>query len=377
MKKVLIFKMGDMAYSSMRVFADELGKELQAIGVQAEYFDSRKESLKTLEALAGKSYSAVIDFNSKLPCMEIEGVGYLLDEIDAPFFNYILDHPIYHHASLERMLKNYHVISVDKDHAEYVRRWYPHIRDVHALPLGAVRTESSTLPKQYKILFPATFLNSADYYEMIKELPQMMRKPVLDIIEVLKADTSCIYETAAMQVYERENLPMEFRVFAQNNFLADIYIRAYFREKVLGAAAKSGQLLAVCGEKYNESSIINYSNVTIIPQVNYKKSLELISSAEFVLNVMPWFKAGIHDRVLNSMINGAISITDSSHMLEEYFTDGKDYVGYSLEKITEIPEIIEHIVSDKSRQSEILRNAKEKAEKMTFKRHAEILNSII
>ncbi|MBO5459413.1 MAG: glycosyltransferase family 1 protein [Lachnospira sp.] len=373
MKKVLIFKMGNMAYSSMRVFADELGKELQKIGVEVEYFDSQKESLETLEALAGKSYSAVIDFNSKLPGVEIEGVGYLLDEIDAPFFNYILDHPIYHHASLERMLKNYHIISVDKDHTEYVKCHYPHVRSVHTLPLGAVRAESGVLSKQYEILFPATFLNPDEYYEMIKQLPQMMREPVIDIIEILKSDTSCSYETAAMQVYERENLPMEFRVFAQSNFLADIYIRAYFREKVLEAVAKSGQPLAVCGEKYNESSITEYSNVTIIPEVNYKESLELIARSEFVLNVMPWFKAGIHDRVLNSMINGAVSITDSSRMLEGYFTDGKDYAGYSLERITEIPEVIANIVSDKNRQSEIIRNAEEKAEKMTFKRHVEIL----
>ena len=369
--------MGNMAYSSMRIFADELGKELQSIGIEVEYFDSEKESLETLEALAGKSYAAVVDFNSKLPSLEIEGSGYLLDEIDAPFFNYILDHPIYHHANLEHKLKNYNVISIDEDHTEYIKSWYPHIKNVYTFPLGAIKAENSPADKQYKIIFPATFLNPEAYYEMIKELPDMMRRPIESIIEILQSDTACSYEAAVMQVYKNENSPMEFRIFSQSNFLADIYIRAYYREKVLETIASSGLPIAVCGEKYNESGITKYNNVTIIPEVNYKESLELIARSEFVLNVMPWFKAGIHDRVLNSMINGAISITDSSRILERHFADGKDYVGYSLDRIKELPDSIEQLVFDESKKADILRSAKEKSEEMTFKVHAKWLDSII
>ncbi len=45
--------------------------------------------------------------------------------------------------------------------------------------------------------------------------------------------------------------------------------------------------------------------------------LKAISQAKISLNVMPWFKEGAHDRVFNSMLNGAVCFTDWSLYFEE------------------------------------------------------------
>lgn len=378
MKKILIFQMGDMAYSSTRVFAEELGKELERKDIAVEYFDAKKESPETLEALAGKSFDAVIDFNSRLPGIIKDEKGYLLDYIDAPFFNYILDHPIYHHGNLEHQLKNYHVISIDEGHTSYIKQWYPHIQSVQTFPIGAIQAQNIDKEKKDShILFPATYLNPRDYYEMIGQLPKMMKDTVLEIIDILLADTACTYENAAMQVYERSKQSMNFPLFAQSNFLADIYVRAYFREKVLETAANAGLPITVCGEKYQESRFVDYKNVTVLQEVSYRESIELIAQSAFVLNVMPWFKAGIHDRVLHAMRNRAVCITDSSSLMQRYFTEQKDYIGYSLERLEALPEQLHKILSDTQKQYEIAESAAKKAEKMTFARQAEFFASFI
>ena len=105
-----------------------------------------------------------------------------------------------------------------------------------------------------------------------------------------------------MQVYKEYDTGMAFPVFAQSNFLADVYVRALCRERVLEAAAKSGLPVRIFGEKYQESSIGEFSNVTVLPQMSYRDSLSAIAESAFVLNVMPWFKSGIHDRVLNACL---------------------------------------------------------------------------
>lgn len=373
MKKVLIFKMGNVAYASTRVFAETFGGELEKKNVSVTYFDFKKETSETLEALSGQSYDAVIDFNSRLPGAIQDGAGYFLDSIDAPFFNYILDHPVYHHANLNHQLKNYHVICIDNDHAAYVKKWYPHIKSVQTAPVGAIRAEGAAGKKEQTILFPATYLNPHDYYAMLKELPAVMKDSALEMIEILFSDTACTYEEAAMQVYQRKEESMEFPVFAQSNFLADIYVRAYFREKVLETLAKSGLPMKVCGEKYQQSKICSFKNVAVLPQVSYRESLTLIQQSAFVLNVMPWFKSGIHDRVLNAMINGAVCITDSSNLLEQYFIAQRDYIGYSLDCIEELPQIVCALMADSGRQSEIAACAYKKAAYMTFAKTAELL----
>ena len=66
---------------------------------------------------------------------------------------------------------------------------------------------------------------------------------------------------------------------------------------------------------------------------------------------MPWFKSGIHDRVLNAMYNGAVSITDSSSMMDTCFTPQQDYIAYSLDRIEALPDLLNTYVPDEDFQS--------------------------
>lgn len=103
------------------------------------------QAAAVLERYIGKEYAAVIDFNSKLPRLMCDDATYYLDTIQAPFFNYILDNPLYHHATLQCPLQRYHVLLVDEEHAAYVRKHYPHIQGTHMLSLGAMKRLSEKL----------------------------------------------------------------------------------------------------------------------------------------------------------------------------------------------------------------------------------------
>ena len=205
MKKILLFQMNGIAYDSTRFFSSCLGKALENAGIEVTWFDFQRQTMKDLEALCGQSFDAVIDYNSKLPGAVLDDGTPFLNHIQAPFYNYILDHPVYHHANLSVLLENYHVICIDDDHNKYISKWYPHIKSVHTLSVGAAKAENAVKSEQHRkegILFPATYLNPRDYYELITALPDSMQKYTKAVLDCLLSDTHCTFEAAAMQVYK-------------------------------------------------------------------------------------------------------------------------------------------------------------------------------
>ena len=76
---------------------------------------------------------------------------------------------------------------------------------------------------------------------------------------------------------------------------------------------------------------------------------------------MPWFKDGAHDRVFNSMLNGAICITDHSIYLDEIIKPGKQAIFYNINYIEMLPMIIKHSLDNIPRLEKMQKEAFEYA----------------
>lgn len=380
-KKVLIFKVDKIAYHSTDVFADKLGAALKKSGAVVEFFDAAQKCEDDLQQLMTSDYDILIDFNSKLPSLVMEDDSCYLNHVPGRFVNYILDHPAYHHTNLARRLNRYHIICLDDTHETYIRRYYPHIQSVHTYPLGAIASENvskcGVKPFQERsasILFLGTYLDPKAYYEIIKQLPKEVSQIISGVADRMMQETGLLYEEAVRRELEhRKMLPdkkTDFAGFAQSLCLADIYVRAWFREQILWQAAETGLALTVCGEKYEESPIAACKNVQILGQVDYKKGLEMMSDVRFVLNVMPWFKSGIHDRVVNAMANGAVCISDDSARMKKQFIAGQDYISYSIADIKNIAGSIAAAVQDETACVNMAGSAFEKVKHQTFEQVA-------
>lgn len=386
---VLIFKMEGIAYNSTRLFADMLAYGFKMTGAVVDIFDITKNgNIQELEELKGKNYDAVIDFNSKLPDLIMDNNDgkemYFLDSINGPFYNYIVDHPVYHHKFLAHKLKNYNVICIDENHAEYIRQFYPHIKNIFVEPLGAIEADNInglmedmgisdkgiyskgiTDHRKNAILFPGTYLDPVGYYEIIEAMPDNMKNGIKAVIDIMENNPGLTYESAVRK-YVLQKKAVNNGVNNTMYFMADIYMRAVTRQNVLEEFARAGAKLVICGEKYDESSLSQYENVKIIPQVSYVQSLYLMHNYRYVLNIMPLFKAGIHDRVVNSMINGAVSISDSNSLMDRYFEKGSDYLCYDITDKKSIKKLVSDINNERADWKLISQNAYKKAKSMTF-----------
>ena len=81
-----------------------------------------------------------------------------------------------------------------------------------------------------------------------------------------------------------------------------------------------------------------------------------------LLNILPNFKDGIHDRVLTAMCNGSVSITDSSTYLKEQFQDGEDIVFYELNQMEKLPDRILQLQKDEAKMAQIAQKGYQKVQ---------------
>ena len=285
----------------------------------------------------------------------------------------ILDHPLYHNSVLKQPLKNMRVVCLDETHAEYIRKHYSHIKEVIVMPLPA-DTAKNLVPyneRSRNVLFTGTYTSSEDIVALamrsggdsveIKNFQTMHKEPAQEFINSMQIfnkmagyllENPCetiekAYTFALGDITDETALKETAAAFADGlelNFLADMFIRTVIREELLMEMLRNGIDVDIFGhgwEKFVEkcgnvekSEGRFKGKINICGEVDYRQLPELYADTKIALNVLPWFKAGQHDRIALAMCNGCVCVTDESIYLEKKFVDGENIFMYSLEDMT-------------------------------------------
>ncbi|MCR4842114.1 MAG: hypothetical protein K5840_02505 [Eubacterium sp.] len=355
------------------------------MGWDVTVFDGAKEDLQDLDLLSGQKFDAIIDFNSQMPKLDTTDDEYYLDTIDAPFYDYILDHPMFHHDMLKHELRNFHVICIDEDHVDYIKEWYPHIRSVTMLPLPGTKADE-IIPFQKRsipILFTGTYTDPHMILGLVQNFGRHLKKEMTDLIEILTEDPSKTMEAAFEELirstgYDGESLPDFFPTRMHAYFLVETYITAYFRSKAVMNAAAAGIPMTIVGHNWEKCNPLQaLSHVQIKPPVDFDRTFGLMADSQIVFNVMPWFKNGCHDRIMSAALNGAVPMSDRSGWFDGRATHGEDILLYSLEHTEDIPNILSRAFDDMPNLERIAENAQKKAVPHNWRNRCEKLAEII
>lgn len=141
----------------------------------------------------------------------------------------------------------------------------------------------------------------------------------------------------------------------------DWAIRMYQRERVVEVLAASGQELYLLGRGWENHPSAGLPNVhRIDDRIPYKDTLAYMGNARINLNVMPWFKAGTHDRIFNALLQKSVPLTDASSWITEHFTDGTDIALYDLKHLEMLPQITQRLLKDSELAEHIIQKGYEK-----------------
>lgn len=346
MKKIILFE-GDI--ETQGYFSIQMKKELERLGHPVYLYDLKSPWKSSMEMLAfiEKGNTIVLSFNFHGMCMEPQFLDekgtYIWDGLEIPCYNILADHPYYYYQRLAEAPKNYIQLSIDQGHEAFMKRFFPEVKLGPFLPLGGtelaeiVRTsEKDGIPcellpervcsrrpiaeREIDVIFTGNYADPARFEKYITRLGDEYTQFYYEIIDDLLENPQQTVEEV-VERYLRREIPevteAELKETMQNITFIDLYIRYYARGQVVRALVDAGVKVHVFGDKWNELVCEHPENLINGDSLYSEECLYQIQNSKISLNVLPWFRGGPHDRIFNSMLNGAVCLTDSNPYLDE------------------------------------------------------------
>ncbi len=380
---ILLFESRDLCYESNQYFMECMAEAFEKQGFPVQICDLSAGMEEKLEGILEKreQFLAAIDFNSLLPRLEIEdGIPYIT-ALGVPFFNYLVDHPLYHHTGIKRSFPGYSVICIDICHKRYIEEYYPHIERVFYLPLGAMKAdmERSSGQKRLELLFLGTYESEQTLYLEIADYPKQHRQELLALIEMMDADPELTQEAALARYLLDQGKEVSREVFAQKmneDYLADKYLRNLKRREAVLAAAAAGVPFTIMGHGWEQFGDIWGKHVTVRTGIGFAAAVQMMANARMLLNVTPGFHGGLHDRVYSAMINQAVCFTEDGRFAREQLADGVNAVLYDSKDMGALTEKIRNLYEHPGRLERIAKSAYQKADRRdTWMKRVEMLTA--
>lgn len=371
--KVLIFQSKRLSYDSSWCFAKMLCRSLKRQGISVRLFLLSEDIAgqeEELRALTLDHFDGIFDINSRLPNVMLDD-RYYLDYFDAPFFHMIVDHPMHLHYSLQIPLQNYYVLCLDRYHQNYIKTYYPHIKEVIFFPFAGILAGDFTpdiplnIPvkdRPVDLLFPGTYTPLGYYREQMENISNDQWEMTEHILSKMKQGSTGTID----ELYRQEILPDTdfFPLKLHKSRLIDRYIREWYREEILQALLEAGIHVHVMGFRWEMYDTKHSSRLVLHPPCSYVEQLCALTESKMILNVQPLFQDGPHDRVMNAMMNRSVAITDSCDYLAEHFKAGEDLILYDKNNPQEAAQQISGLLKDADRLEMIAANGYQKTVQM-------------
>lgn len=400
MKRIVMFEGG---VETLAYFAHRMAEQFECMGYLVFFYDLQDEerSAKKLRKFIRPRETALVTFNfqglEKEAGVYRAGIGYIWDDYGIPCYNIAADHPYFYDDRLRELPQDYHHISIDRRQQAYFKEFYPEYREAGFLPLAgtelatavtaaasggtelaAATTAAAASGKRYDVILTGNYTKLSFFEPYINWINDEYAAFYRGIIDDLLAHPAQTVEEAALAHCEREmgkEPNDELRIALHKMIFIDLYVRNYWRGLAVRTLVNAGITVHVVGKGWEElEDVTNPGNLIVHPQTDSLTCLRMLSEAKVSLNVMPWFKDGAHDRVFNSILNGAVCVTDTSKYLCEELSEGEGVCYFTLEEIGRLPEIVRELLADEARLRETLERGKKKVrEKHTWAKRAETL----
>lgn len=281
----------------------------------------------------------------------------------------MVDHPFYYHKFLPYLPKDYTQISIDREHESYLKRFFPEMKRGPFLPLaGTSLWTEKTLPgfdeRPIDVVFTGNYTPPSEFETAIRRLNDEYTQFYYGIIQDFIEHPHLGMDKGIIRHLEEKAEDADedgIREVMPNMIFIDLYVRHHFRGEVVKRLADSGIRVYCFGAGWDRLACRHPENIIKGSVLDSLGCLQQISRAKISLNVMPWFKDGAHDRVFNSMLNGAVCFTDWSRYMKEILRDENDVFFYELDQLETLPDQVRSLLADRTRWETVQKEAYETA----------------
>lgn len=280
----------------------------------------------------------------------------------------MVDHPLYYYKQLAEGDEDWTLVCIDRDHQAFAQKYYPQYGKIHFLPLAG--TELATLPhssyetipyeeRQIDILFAGNYVRIPMLEQGMSGMEPENRAYYFDRIRSLigHPERSLDQELIGSLMFEFPEITREELLETLYHMcVIDLYVRSYFRREIICSLAEAGLCVHVIGKDWDKAGCTKPENLIMTGELDSLQCLEYMRNSKISLNVMPWFKKGAHDRIFNGMLQNCVVLTDSSQYLDGLMEPGKEYAGFSLVHLDELPGQVKRILEEPENACRIAEN---------------------
>lgn len=374
--RIVLFYSG---VESFNYFTDQLNQELQQRNCETFILDLNNPPANNPHSYAffEKYIQSKVD-----AALCFDGFGLkdslfidLWNELHTVTVNILMDHPLRFHTTMERHPKKYIQFCCDRNHVDYVKRYFSNeVARVAFMPhAGTLPVTEKVIPfskRKYDILFTGTYYRPKEQWKKINQwFPQgeFMNQFYQVMAEHMYDNHTLTAEQAALDTIEQFGMQVSEQqkktIFRCSEPL-DWMMRLHQRERVVQVLAEAGFELWLLGRGWENHPSAGLLNVhRIDDRIPFAQTLPYMADAKICLNVMPWFKSGTHDRIFNTFLQHSLPLTDPSSWIEENYVPGEEIAFYHLDHLEELPAITEHFLNAEDVSQDMIEKGYEKTRK--------------
>ncbi|AOZ97162.1 glycosyltransferase family protein [Butyrivibrio hungatei] len=253
-----------------------------------------------------------------------------------PVYTYLVDHPRYYFDELFEPKCELNVICCDRNHVGFCEIFYSKVSRVFFVPQGGEEVELQIPMDKRK--------NDVIYMGNCKEEISSFSVPSVIFGREKEFYSFCISQLLSDPRQTTEYVINEF--FLSNNIhatemeLMDVYrtashdiehfVRRRFQLQAMHALDEEGVHVEIYGDGWEDSNMPFSDNIVIHERIPSEKLLNKVVESKISLCFVPWFKDGCSEKNFDSMINGALCVTDESDYLGERYKDGQNIIYFDL-----------------------------------------------
>ena len=399
MKKIILFE-GDI--ETQGYFSRQMAKALEKLGHEVLLYDLSKawSSSSGLLRFIERGNTVVLAFNFHGMCQEMQFIDeerqvYIWDDLEIPCFNILADHPYYYYKLLAQRPRIYTQLSIDLRHEAFMRRFFPEVQLGPFLPLAGTdmqlavsdghenlsRDEVQDCPpiqrRSMDIVFTGNYASPKRFEKYITRIDEEYTAFYYEMIHDLLAHPGQTVEEVVERYLRREIEDLteeDLKMTMQNITFLDLYVRYYVRTEAVKMLTEHGFKVHVFGDKWNELKTRSPENLIDGDSIYSVECLEKLRDCRISLNVLPWFKAGGHDRIFNTMLQKAVCLTDSNPWLDNILQDGKNCKIWKLEEMEKLPQMAEELLADPDRMQRIAEEGSRLAREHTWEKRMQVFS---
>jgi len=312
--------------------------EIRRFGAEVFYLDADEVGSRAAELIQFCTGGAdmMLCINNVGLSLALADGSFLWDRFGIPCYDFLFDHPVHYMRVLntENSVANLNLVCVDRNHVEYAIKYCSAVKKAYFMPLAGERQDINSWIPWNERYVSVLLVGGVD-----------------PIIPVLSGDDEGLLEylfehtDATIEDAMRDCLGVEGDRLCEHISVEKV-VHSLSRFELIRCLLEAGIDVDVCGGGWDRTDFIQNEHFRYHGLVSPDECLEFLKRAKVSLSVMPWFKDGAHDRVYNSIMCGAVVVTNSSEYMMEDLHDGQELYTYDISDMSVVAQIVGEILED-------------------------------